>query len=303
MKRWIGVLALGLWLAIPAWAEAKLKVVATIPSLAAIAKEVGGSDVEVTCLSLPTQDPHFVDARPHLVLALNKADLLVSNGLELEAGWLPVLVNGSRNSKIQTGGRGFLDASTLVHLKQIPRGKVDRSMGDIHPGGNPHYLTDPRNGGKVAVGLAQRLGQLDPAHAADFKQRANTLLQKAQALADQEAARFGQLPAIERHVVTYHQSWIYVIDWLGLIEIGTIEPKPGIAPHPAHVANLLKRMQESHTDAIIQEAYYSPKVGKILAEKSRSQLVVLPGGPQFDKGETYLGYIQQLTNQLYGGLK
>lgn len=303
MQRWLGALALVVGLTLPVAAEAKVKVVATIPALAAIAKEVGGENAEVTSLSLPTQDPHFVDARPHLVLSLNKADLLVLAGLELESGWLPTLVTGSRNSRIQAGGGGYLDAATLVSLKQIPRQRVDRSMGDIHPGGNPHYLTDPRNGGKVALGIAGRLGKLDPAHAAGYRQRAVALSQQAASLANQQTERFAKLPAVERHVVIYHQSWAYLVDWLKLIAIGTIEPKPGIAPHPAHVAGLLKSMQDSHTDLILQEAYYPTKVSKLLADKTKSQLVVLPGGPQFERGESYLAYVRTLADKIHQAMR
>ena len=171
---------------VPTLAEAKVRVVATLPTLASIVREVGGNEVEVTSLAYPTQDAHFVDARPHLVLQLNKADLLVINGSDLEIGWLPVLLTGARNARIQPGSPGYLDASTLVTLKEIPAGKVDRSQGDIHPGGNPHYLTDPRNGGKVALGIAQKLGAIDPTNRADYLKRAKTLEQKAVALADRE---------------------------------------------------------------------------------------------------------------------
>lgn len=286
----------------PALAEAKVRIVATLPTLASIAREVGGDEVEVTSLAYPTQDAHFVDARPHLVLQLNKADLLLVNGCDLEVGWLPVLLTGSRNPRIQPGAPGYLDGSTLVSLQEVPRQRVDRSMGDIHPGGNPHYLTDPRNGGKLALGLATRLGSLDPAHRAEYLQRAQSLNRQAIALADRERKRFLAIPEVERHVVTYHQSWVYFLNWLELVSIGTIEPKPGIPPDPPHVSRLLAHMRKVHTDAILQEAYYSSRIGKLLAEKAGVPLVVLPGGADFERGESYTDYLETLTRKVHAAI-
>ncbi|HEY9900055.1 MAG TPA: metal ABC transporter substrate-binding protein [Pantanalinema sp.] len=303
MRKWIsGLLLGGLVTLFPLSAEAKVKVVATLPTLAAIAREVGGDAVEVTSLAGPNQDAHFVDARPNLALALNKADVLMVNGLELEAGWLPVLLTGSRNSRIQPGAAGYLDASSLVPLKQIPQQKIDRGMGDIHPGGNPHYLTDPRNGGRVAVGIAAKLASLDPANAAGFKRRANALKADAEAIASSQSKRFADLQVVERHVVTYHNSWIYFLDWLNLIAIGTIEPKPGISPDPGHVAWLLGHMRKVHADVIMQEAYYPTRIGSLLASKAQATLVVLPGGADFAGGQSYLDYVKELTDKTYAGV-
>lgn len=283
----------------PLAAEARLKVVATVPNLAAIAKEVGGDDVDVTSLSYSTQDPHFVDAKPHLVLALNRADLLIANGLELEIGWLPVLLTGARNARIQPGSYGYLDASTLVPLKEIPKGKIDRSMGDIHPGGNPHFLSDPRNGARVAKGIAARLAAADPANAADYRRRADALSRAADGLAAKEAKRYAGLPVVERHVVTYHRSLTYFLDWLGLMEIGTIEPKPGISPDPGHISWLLGHMRQVHADVILQEEYYSSRIGRLLANKANASLAILSGGVNFEKGERYLEYIQDMSDKTY----
>lgn len=291
----------------PSAALAKVRVVATLPALAAIAKEVGGPDVEVTALVLPTQDPHFVDARPHLVLPLNKADLLIANGLDLEIGWLPTLITGARNPRIQPGTAGgarpgYLDASTLVPLKQVPQQKIDRSMGDIHPGGNPHYLLDPRNGAFVALGIAERLSTLDPARKAAYQARAKQLAAAANALAEREVKRFRTLPVIERHVVVYHQSWIYLVDWLHLTQIGTIEPKPGIPPDPKHIAWLLGHMRKVHGDVILQESYYPSRVGQLLAEKAQATLLVLPGGPNMAKNEGYVAYMQTLADKIHAAV-
>jgi zinc/manganese transport system substrate-binding protein len=148
---------------------AKLRVAATVTDLGAIAREVGGEELEVTVLARSTQDPHFVDAKPSLVLALSKVDLLLLLGLDMELGWLPSLVTASRNGAIQRGAPGYLDASTLIAPKEVPTQKVDRSMGDVHPGGNPHYTKDPRNAVPLAKGIAERLAQLAPDRAALFR--------------------------------------------------------------------------------------------------------------------------------------
>ncbi|MFT3769280.1 MAG: metal ABC transporter substrate-binding protein [Minicystis sp.] len=276
-------------------AEAAVVVVTTTPDLAAIARQVGGSSVEVKPLALPTQDPHFVDARPNLALLLNKADLLVVQGLDLEVGWLPVLQTGARNPKIQVGADGYLDASTVVTPLEVPAGAVSRAQGDIHPGGNPHYLQDPRNGAKVGRAIAARLGKIDPANATAYNDRAVQLDKDAAALAERLAARAAAIDAARRKVVVYHRSWIYLQAWLGLTEVGAVEPKPGIPPDPAHVARLLVSMRAQGARAILAEAYHPQSATKLLAEKSGAALLVFPGGT--GDGERYLDHVQQIAER------
>ncbi|MDB5099566.1 MAG: Zinc transporter, periplasmic-binding protein ZnuA [Cyanobacteria bacterium RYN_339] len=290
-------------LAWPALAEAKVKVVATLPDLATVAREVGGPDVEVTALSVPTQDPHFVDARPSLVLPLNRADLLVLTGLQLEVGWLPNLIVGSRNPRIQTGTPGQLDASTVVPLKGVPTEAISRAQGDIHPGGNPHYMIDPREGARVAKAIADRLGQLDPAHRAGYSARAATLATGAANLAAKEAKRFASLPSARKQVVVYHESMIYLLQWLGVKQIDTLEPKPGIPPSPQHVAMVIVKMKGDHVPVILYEDYRPRNTGALVAEKTNAKLVIVPGGPDFDHGQSYLAYVQDVTNKLFAGLQ
>jgi zinc/manganese transport system substrate-binding protein len=276
-------------------ASAAVVVVATTPDLAAIARQVGGSSVEVSALALPTQDPHFVDARPNLALLLNKADLLVVQGLDLEVGWLPVLQAGARNPKIQAGGTGYLDASTFITVMEAPAGQVSRAQGDIHPGGNPHYLEEPRNGAKVGRGLAARLAQIDPANAASYQQRAAELEKEAESLATRLAAKAAALDAAKRKVVVYHRSWIYLETWLGLTEVGAVEPKPGIPPDPAHVAQLLVLMRQQGVKAILSEGYYPQTTTKLLAEKTGAELCILSGGA--GEREKYLDHIQEIAEK------
>ncbi len=281
-------------------AEAGVNVVATTPDLAAIARHVGGPAVQVTALALPTQDPHFVDARPNLALALNRADLLIVQGLELEVGWLPALQSGAKNPKIQAGGSGYLDASQLVTAQDAPAGEVSRAQGDIHRGGNPHYLVDPRNGAKVARGIAAKLATLDPGGAAGFLDRAQALDREAADLATKQAARFAALDASKRAIVVYHRSWSYLESWLGVTEVGAVEPKPGIPPDPAHVAGLLAKMRGAGVRAVVTEDYYPTTTSRLLADKSGAVLCVLAGGAGEAQG--YLDHVRDDADRLFAAL-
>lgn len=284
-------------------ALARVRVVATLPDLASVAREVGGPDAEVTALSYPTQDPHFVDARPSLVLTMNKADLLILAGLQLEVGWLPTLLTGSRNAKIAPGAAGYLDVSSVVPLKQVPTAPIDRSMGDVHPGGNPHFMADVRNGARVAAAIAQRLAQVDPEHAAGYRARAKALVGKCAVMAKEQTARFATIPAERRQVVTYHQSLIYLLDWLGLTLVQTLEPKPGIPPSPGHVATVLGLMKKIGVEAIIQEEYRPANPGRQVAELTGARVAVIPGGPDFEQGQDYLGFVREVVDVVYPVLK
>ncbi len=256
-------------------AFAKVKVVATVSDLGVIAKEIGGDEVEVDVLSKPTQDPHYVDAKPSLVLQLSRAKLLLLNGMDLEIGWLPALLTGSRNPGVQKGNAGYLDCSTLVTPKEVPTQKLDRSMGDIHPGGNPHYTKDPRNGVLVGKGIAARLAELDPSHAALYQANAKKFedgLNAKIAEWDKALAPFKGTP-----VVTYHKSWIYFTDWAGLTEVAFVEPKPGLQPSAGHVAPVMQVIRARQVPIILQEEWYSAQTSQLLAAKTGAVLVRTPG--------------------------
>ena len=272
-------------------AFADLRVVATTPDLAAVAKAVSGGHADVSALALPTQDPHFVDARPHLALDLSRADLLLSVGLSLEIGWLPTLQVGSRNGNIQNGAKGYLDCSQFVHVLEAPTVKVDRSMGDIHPGGNPHYMYDPRQVVKVAEGIAQRMAQLDPKHAADFQAAAKRFV------AQVDAARAGwekQLTSLRgAKVIEYHRSFAYLADWLGIDIVDDLEPKPGIPPNPKHVADVLMLARSQGVKLILQESYYPQNIAQAIAQRCGAKLVVLPSMPDFDHGQSYVDFMNK----------
>jgi zinc/manganese transport system substrate-binding protein len=292
-------LVFGCSLLVAGWAgaaRADLRVVATVPDLAALAKEIGGGRAQVTALALHTQDPHFVDAKPSLVLELNKADLLLGVGLELEVGWLPTLQTGARNPAIQAGGRGFLDCSQLITPRDVPLQKIERSQGDIHPGGNPHYLYDPRMAATVAAGIAARMAELDPEHAAEYEKNGAALrarLDAARAGWEQRLAGLRGVP-----VVTYHKSWIYFVDWLGLVDVAQLEPKPGIPPSPSHVARVLSLARQRGVKLLLIEDYYPADTARLVAEKIPAALVRIAGGTAFRDGQTYVQRMEAVVAAL-----
>jgi zinc/manganese transport system substrate-binding protein len=276
---------------LPARAFADLRVVATTPDLAAVAKAVAGGHADISSLALATQDPHFVDARPHLALDLSRADLLLVVGLNLEVGWLPTLQVGSRNGKIQNGGNGYLDCSQFVSVLEAPKTKIDRAMGDIHPGGNPHYMYDPRQVAKVAAGIAQRMAELDPKHAADFQ----NALHQFRGQLDAARARWEKDLAGLRgaKVIDYHKSMPYLASWLGFEVIADIEPKPGIPPNPKHVTDVLTLARSAGVKWILQENYYPQNIAQTIAERCGAKLAVLPSMPAFDTGQSYVDFLDK----------
>jgi zinc/manganese transport system substrate-binding protein len=297
-------LSIGLVLAVSALAataHAGVKVVATVPDLAALTKEIGGDKVSVTALSLPTQDPHFVDAKPSIVLKLNQADLLVAVGLELEIGWMPALQTQARNAKILAGGAGYLDCSRAIEVRDMASGAVDRSQGDIHPNGNPHYLYDPRQAARCAQAIGDKLIALDGGNARTY--RANL----SRFLASLAAARKGWeqrlAPFRGRTIVSYHKSMTYLVDWLGLVEVATLEPKPGIPPTPSHVASVIKLGKDKAVKAILQESFYPDKTCTLVAKKIGATVVRLPAGADVSAGETYVQHMGHVIDDLEGALK
>lgn len=281
-------------------AVADMKVVATVPSLAAIAKEVGGKHVSVTAISLPTQDAHFVDAKPSLVLKLNKADALLAVGADLEVGWLPALQAQARNARILSSGAGYLACAAHVTLRDRPA-VVDRAQGDVHAAGNPHYLYDPRAAAACARAIAAHLAKLDGRNAKAYQ--ANL----AGFLADLDGARARWEKQLAAHrgapVITYHRSLTYLFDWLGLAEVATIEPKPGIPPTASHVATVIRIGKEKAVKVVAQEAYYPDKTCALVARKISAAVVRIPGGADVARGQTYIQHMDEVVNRLGAGLR
>ncbi|MBF0491452.1 MAG: zinc ABC transporter substrate-binding protein [Deltaproteobacteria bacterium] len=253
---------------------AKLKVVTTTPDLANLAQEVGKEFIEVKSIARGDQDYHFLEPKPSYIVQASQADLLISVGLELEVGWLPVLLTQSRNPKIQTSEKGFLDASQNIPVMEIPTARVDRSMGDVHPLGNPHYWLNPNNGILIAQAIAQRLSELDSAHASDYNQ--NFLNFKNQ-LSAKIANWQKQLANLKgKKIITQHKSFSYFTDWTGLQVSGFVEPKPGIPPNPGHLLELIALIQKEKVPLIVTENYYDTKAAQELSQKTGSKLLILP---------------------------
>jgi zinc/manganese transport system substrate-binding protein len=267
----LAMLAAGVLGANPA--AAALTVVTTTPDLAAIATEVGGDKVTVTSLAKGYQDPHFVEAKPSFVLLLNKAQLLIVVGKELEIGWLPPLVTQSRNPRIQPGAEGYLDASQGARILDLPSGAVTRAMGDVHPEGNPHYWLDPENGGRIARSIAAKLAQLDAANAATYKQREEDFERRLAAAVQRWKAQLAPYKGLE--VVTYHRSWTNFADAFGLNVIGFVEPKPGIPPTPQHTLDVINAMKAQKVKLILVEPYFDLKTPNSIASNTAGKVLVM----------------------------
>lgn len=278
-------------------AQAKLNVVVTTPDLAAIAREVGGDKIEITTLARPTEDPHFVDAKPSFIVKLNRADALLEGGAELEVGWLPTLVQGARNEKIQTGQPGRILGNQGIAMREVPT-TLDRSQGDIHAAGNPHYLVDPENVKIVAQHLAAAFGQLDAANGGFYSANASKFIA---ALDAKLAGWQAQLaPFKGQHVVAYHNSWVYFAERFGFKIDLFLEPKPGIPPSPAHLASIITKMKEEKARVIIVDPYLNRKTAETVARSTDATVVDVaqfPGGVKGTDGG-YIALMDYLVNSL-----
>jgi ABC-type Zn uptake system ZnuABC Zn-binding protein ZnuA len=255
-------------------AYAKLNVVATITDFGSIAQEIGGDKVKVTSIAKGTEDSHFVDARPSFVRVLNQADVLIEGGAELEIGWLPPLVNGARNGRILADAPGHVVLGRFIRLLEVPNGPVDRSMGDIHPLGNPHFWLDPENGKIIAKVLTETFSKLDPSDGPYFQGN----LQKFNDKLTAKTAEWTKALAPYRgtKVVTYHKSFDYFLERFGFQLAGTIESKPGIEPSPAYINGLVQRLRGAGVKLVIIEPYRPHKTPEYVAQSIGATLLVLP---------------------------
>jgi ABC-type Zn uptake system ZnuABC Zn-binding protein ZnuA len=254
-------------------AAAPLTIVATTPDLASIAKDVGGARVDVTSLATGVQDPHFIDPRPSFLVKLNRADLLIEGGLDLEVGWLPVLLESARNPRLRLGEPGRLDASQGIQVLGVPAGAVDRSLGDIHGKGNPHYFIDPMNGAIVAETIAQRLCSLDAAGCTAYKANAQAFRGRLDAAMVKWAKTLA--PYQGAKIVVYHDSWPYFTKRFGLVTVGYVEPKPGVPPPPSHVSELSDLIKREQVKVIIMEPYHERSIPDLLARQTGATVLVL----------------------------
>jgi len=321
-------------------ADEPLRVVATTPELGALVRAIGGDQVSLTVLAKPTEDPHFVEARPSYVKALSSADLYVQSGLELEMGYAPVLLSGARNPRIQPGQPGYLDASVAITPLDVPRVTIDRSMGDVHPRGNPHYLLDPLNGLKVAALLRETLAARRPQASAqfarrydDFRQRLNDALvgpalarkydaEKLAVLFERgtlvsfleqqgDAATLGGwLGAVAPYhgaaAVDDHPIWTYFARRFGLRIVGHLEPKPGVPPTTRHLQDVIEMMRADGVRLLLAAAYYDPRHAEFVASRTGARVVRLANQPGARPGtDDYLAMmnynVAQLVDALRGG--
>jgi zinc/manganese transport system substrate-binding protein len=252
-------------------AAGAVKVVTSLQDFASIAESVGGKRVEAFSLARGYQDPHFVEPKPSFILKLSRADLLIVAGLDLEIGYLPPLLDQSRNEKIRPGSSGYLDASLGCEILERPRGVVTRAMGDVHPFGNPHYWLDPQNGRVIARSIAEKLTALDAAGAAEYK--ANLAAFEGR-LAEGEKRWDAMLgPFAGTELVTYHNSWPNFLKRFRLVAAAYVEPKPGIPPSPKHIVGLVNRMRERKVPVILMEPYFDERVPASIAQKTGAKLL------------------------------
>ncbi len=322
-------------------ADAPLKVCATTPDLGSLAREIGGDRVEVTVFAKGTESAHFVEARPSFIKDLSQADLYVETGLELEVGWAPVLLKNSRNGRVQPGAQGYLDASTAIKPLEIPTTTVDRSMGDVHPLGNPHYLLDPINGLKVARLIADRLAALRPEAKAGFDANYARLEKSifSRLLGDELAAKYsvadcyklaqlaqgGKLadflksqhqeglfggwvkamqPAHGAKVVTGHKEWVYFAERFGLEIVGSMEPKPGVTPTTKHLQELVEQMKAEHVPLILNTVYFDPRHARFVSEQTGAKVVEGAHLPGAEPGtDSYIEMIDYDVRQIAQALR
>lgn len=278
-----------------------LNVVATTPDLAALAREIGGPAVRVTALAKPTEDPHFVDPKPSHLVTLNRADVLIEGGAELELGWLPPLLDNARNAKIAAGAPGRIVASHGIRLLEVPA-TFDRSKGDVHSLGNPHFLLDPLNTKLIAAQIADHFAQLDPASADAF--RAN--LRRFDAAVDRKLLEWQKQlePYRGAKLVTYHRDFVYLAARFNLEVVETLEPKPGIAPSPAHLAKVVSTMLATGAHVILVQPYQNRRTAETVARQTKAVILDMPQQPGAIKTvTTYFELMDYLVRTLATGLE
>jgi zinc/manganese transport system substrate-binding protein len=277
-----------------------LEIFACEPEWAALASALGGSDVSVFAATTAHQDPHQIQARPALIARLRNADLVVCTGAELEIGWMPVLLRQSSNGRVQPGSAGYFEATQQVRLLEVPT-RLDRAEGDVHPQGNPHVQTDPRNMRVIAAALARRLAEIDPAHAGGYAQRAKAFdARLAEAILRWQQAA---LPLKGVNAIVYHKSWAYLFAWLGINEVATIEPKPGVPPGSGYLAQLLDDIPKRQAQMVVYAAYEDPRASQFIGEKAHLPVVLLPftvGGT--DEAKDLFGLYEDTIRRLLAGL-
>jgi zinc/manganese transport system substrate-binding protein len=273
-----------------------LSIFACEPEWGALAKELAGDKASIYVATTALQDPHRIDARPSLIARARSADLLVCTGAELEVGWLPLVQAQSGNPKIQPGQPGYFEAARHAVMLEMPQ-RIDRAQGDVHAAGNPHVHLDPRNVARIAAALAERMAQLDSAEAGHYRARTKAFLERWQEATARWASRGASLKGVP--LVVYHRDMTYLIAWLGMREVGALEPKPGLPPSAAHLNELLSKLSKDRARAVVRAAYNDPRAGEWLAERAKIPAVTLPftvGGS--DKAQDLFGLFDDTLSRL-----
>jgi zinc/manganese transport system substrate-binding protein len=273
----------------------KLNVVTTTPTFASIAESVGGEHVSVTSIGSGDEDPHFIQAKPSYMMKARKADLWICVGMELEIGYEGLILQGSRNPRIQKNTPGHLDASEGIMKLEVPTGKIDRSMGDVHPLGNPHYWLDPYNGKIIAQNICRRLKQLDPEHAGDYDRNLAAFLSKLDNAMAGWAAKLK--PFEHSKIVTYHRSWPYFANRFNLDVVAELEPKPGIPPGPEHILEVINIIKSEKAGVILMEPFYNRDDAEAVAKKTGAKVVVVPNAVN-EQVKDYIAMLDNVVNRL-----
>jgi zinc/manganese transport system substrate-binding protein len=270
---WLRLLLVA-WLSASAMqAQAVVNVVACEPEWAALVKEIGASDVNPSSATTAAQDPHRIEARPSLIARMRNADLVVCTGMELEIGWLPMLIQQSGNARLVAGAPAYFEAGRHVTPLEVP-GRLDRGDGDVHAQGNPHIQLDPRNIAQVATALAARLAQIDPAHAQAYDERLKSFQARWSAAMQRWEQQAQPLKGVA--VVSHHKNMSYLWNWLGIRELATLEPKPGVEPSAGHLGELSALLSRQPARLVVRAAYEDPRASQWLAEHARIRAVALP---------------------------
>ena len=274
----------------------KLNVVTTTPDLGALAREIGGDAVDVKTLAKPSEDPHFVDAKPSHIVTLNRADVLIEGGAELEVGWLPPLLESARNDRLAAGSPGLIVASQGIRMLEVPA-TLDRSRGDVHSLGNPHFFIDPLSAKIVAAHIAEHFSQVAPESAPLF--RAN--LAKFNAAVDAKYIEWQKLlaPFKGTKIVTYHNDFLYFAERFKLNVVETLEPKPGIAPSPAHLAQVIAKMNADNAHVILVQPYQNRRTAETVARQTNGIVLDVSQQPGAIKGtDTYVSLMDTLVRTI-----
>jgi zinc/manganese transport system substrate-binding protein len=298
------LLVAGLTALAPHLAQAQLKVVTSTTDLYDIATAVGGDKISATHIGQGYQDPHFIDAKPSFVLQLRNADVWAFVGLDLEIGWMPLLLDGARNPKIRSGGSGYVDASKAIRILDTPQGNVDRSMGDVHPLGNPHYWLDPENGRRIARMFKAKFAQLDPKNEDTYERNEKAFEARLNAAEKGWAADLATIRG--KPVVAWHTSWRYFAEYNGMNIVAFVEPKPGVPPSPSHLYTVIQTVKKTGAKVIVMEPFYDRKVADLIAKQTGATVLILPpsvGGLRGAPVNDYISLMKYDVSRLAAAVK